>query len=270
MFSIFIFIETKAQIVIEHDYDSASTCATGNPALEDQLMIVNFEVSGYQYVKVNRHGENIMIYNMSHALVKTINWSGFPRAYSSGNYATILYFSQHLFNTDSLIEFMYLANIGSPQYTGIYNELGTLHFSDTGAALIMQSFPSQQYPIYNTPYGTKMILSYSNGHAKVFGLAGTLTTAIDRTSHAFAGNMGNAYPNPTASASTIPYTLPQGTNSAEVVFYNTTGSEVKRFKVDNTFTDLQITTNDIPADTYYYQLQVAGTASGAKKLVVVK
>ena len=106
--------------------------------------------------------------------------------------------------------------------------------------------------------------------AKVFGLAGTLTTAIYRSSHSFAGNMGNAYPNPTASASTIPYTLPQGTNSGEVVFYNTTGTEVKRFKVDNTFADLQITTQDIPAGTYYYQLQVAGTASGTKKLVVVK
>jgi type IX secretion system substrate protein len=266
---IFFSINTKAQISFEFALDSASMYSSGNPALGDELLMVNFEVLGDQYVRINRHGQNISIYNMSHALLKTISFSSFPQASSAGNYADMLYFSQHLFNTDSLIEFMYIANTGAP-YTGIYNENGTLLFSDTGLALIHVSFPSQQYPIYNTTSGTKMILSYQNMQAKVFDLGGTLTTAIDRVNNPTNTGLGNAYPNPTANTTTIPYTLPSGTTQGQLVFYNTQGSEVKRFTVDNTFSSLLISTTDIPAGTYYYNLQISGDASATKKMVVVK
>ena len=273
VFLIFNSPQAQAQITYMFTQDTGSLIGlmSGVPS-PSQLMVINFEASGEKYVNVNRLGNNISIYNiMNHALEKTISIANVP--VGSGGVSDILYLSEHLFNTDNKIEFMTSCTScsnGDTYYTGIYNEDGTLLFSDTAFPAVRPNFPLQQYPIYNTSNGTIMILSYRNGQAKVFGLAGTLTTAIYRNSHAFAGNMGNAYPNPTASASTIPYTLPQGSNSGEVVFYNTSGSEVKRFKVDNTFNDLQITTSDIPAGTYYYQLQVAGNASGAKKLVVVK
>jgi len=115
-----------------------------------------------------------------------------------------------------------------------------------------------------------MILSYSYGYAKVFDLGGTLSTAVDRVNHPANTGLGNAYPNPTANTTTIPYTLPQGTNQGELVFYNVQGIEVKRFKVDNTFSTLLISTTDIPSGTYYYQLLINGNASAAKKMVVVK
>ena len=254
----------KSQILLEHKYDSASGYK------DNQLIIIKFELLGEQYVKINRQGNNISIYNLNHSLTKTISFAGYPP--HVGAYI-VLYISQLLFDPDTAIEFLYGYNdANSVSHTRIYKEDGTCIFiADSLYSWDEFAIPQQQYTIYNTTAGTKMILShYTNDQAYVYSLPGTLTTAIDRSSHSFAGNMGNAYPNPTASASTIPYTLPQGTNNAEVVFYNTQGSEVKRFKVDNTFTDLQITTSDIPAGTYYYQLQVAGTASGAKKLVVVK
>ena len=209
---------------------------------------------------------------MNHVLVKTISLVGLPSSINGINYKNVLYLSQQLFNTDNKIEFMYCVPTSGTAgfYTGIYNEDGTLLFSDTGNVAIFPNVPLQQYPIYNTPNGTKMILSYSNGHAKVFGLGGTLSTAIEQKSHAFVSTMGNAYPNPTNSTTTIVYALPKGTMQGEVVFYNTQGTEVKRFKVDNTFNSLLISTTDIPAGTYYYQLQTGGNASGSKKLVVIK
>ena len=263
-------INTNAQITYEFTQDSASTIPfiVGGVSVQNQLMIINFETLGDKYVSINRLGSYISIYDMSHVLVKIISWAGFPATTGGVNNTTVLYFSQLLFNTDNKIEFMYVTT--APKYTGIYNEDGTLLFSDTGFADILLNTPLQQYPIYNTTAGTKMILSYSNGQAKVFGLAGTLSTAIEQKSHAFASTMGNAYPNPTNSTTTIEYALPKGTMQGEVVFYNTQGTEVKRFKVDNTFSSLLISTTDIPAGTYYYQLQTGGNASGSKKLVVIK
>jgi hypothetical protein len=263
-------IDAKAQFSLLFTQDSASStnASISGVHAEDQLMIVNFEVSGYQYVNVNRHGKYISIYNMSHALVKTISWASFPVSTSGINNNGFLYFSQLLFNTDNKIEFMYITN--PPLYTGIYNEDGILLFSDTAYPAIIPNYALQQYPIYNTPVGTQMILSYSNGQAKVWGLAGTLTTAVDRANHPTNIGLGNAYPNPTANTTTIPYTLPQGTNQAELVFYSTQGTEVKRFKVDGTFSSLLISTSDIPAGTYYYNLQIGGDASATKKMVVIK
>ena len=178
LFILIVFvINAKAQITFEHDYDSASTYASGSPALSDQLEIINFVVSGEKYVKINRHGEKIMIYNLNHSLLETIDYSGFPQ--SSPAYVYILYLSENLFDTDSKIEFMYLASGGIKPYTGIYRDDGSIIFSDTGAAVIFQEFPPQQYPIYNTSEGTKMILSYNNGHAKVFSLPGTLSSCCN-------------------------------------------------------------------------------------------
>lgn len=272
----------KAQITLEFTQDSASSLvlAASGVTTQDQLMIVDFEVSGYQYVKVNRHVGYISIYNMGHALVQTISLAGFPKDGSSFGY--ILYLSETLFNTDSKKEFMYAQSFaGNNYYTGIYNEDGIILFSDSAYPAVIGTYAMQQWPIYNTPQGTKMLLSYPNGKVKVFDLGGTLScsSACSATSNSTGqrsisppnnNGLGNAYPNPSNNATTIPYTLPTGTNQGEIVFYNVRGTEVKRFKVDNTFSTLLISTTDIPAGTYYYQLLINGNASAAKKMVVVK
>lgn len=265
------FSNAKAQITLEHDYDSASTYSSGSPALMDQLMIINFEISGERYVRINRHGKTICIYDMNHSLIKTIDFSSFPQASTANNYLTILYFSENLFDTDSGTEFMYIANTGTP-YTGIYNDDGSLIFSDNCAPLTPASWPPQQYPIYNTSNGTKMILSYQNMNAKVFSLPGILSTSIENTNNNLLSqnSISNAYPNPSLNSTQIDYALPNGTNQGEIVFYNIQGKEVKRFKVDNTFNSLIISTSDLSTGTYYYQLQTTGQSSAGKKMVVIK
>jgi hypothetical protein len=267
----------KAQITLEHTYDSASTLASGSPVTASQLMKINFTVSGERYVNINRWGKSIEIYNMSHALVKTISLASLPGNCSSPSVISdILYLSENLFSTDSKIAFMYLYNYGctSPPVTQIYNEDGVLLFSDTGYALVRIAFQLQQYPIYNSTQGAKMILSYRNMQAKVFSLPGTLTVGIQEANNNLiamqTGNVSNAYPNPNNGSVKIDYTLPPGVNVGEIVFYNLMGNEIKRFKVDRTFNTLLISTKDIAAGTYYYQLQTTGESSGGKKMVVIK
>jgi hypothetical protein len=48
------------------------------------------------------------------------------------------------------------------------------------------------------------------------------------------------------------------------------GKEIKRFKVDKTFDHLLISTSDIPAGTYFFQLQTSNQNSAGKKMVVIK
>jgi hypothetical protein len=261
-----------SQINLLHTYDSASTC---NTSVNGQLMIVNFEISGQRYVKINRQGKCISIYNLNHSLLKNISLSSFPVNAPYGTVGDVLYLSENLFNTDSKIEFMYsLVNYGgSSVYTGIYNEDGVLIFSDSAIAAVKVNYPLQQFPIYNTPEGTIMILSYKNGQAKVFSLPGTLSEGIVEANGQLmqqSGTFSNLYPNPGNGAVTLVYELPIGESEGELVLYDLQGTEVKRYTVDNTFKDVIIDNTQLPAGTYFYQLQTSKGAVGTKKMVVVK
>jgi hypothetical protein len=261
----------KAQFVFEHDYPGASTFGSNG----SQLMIINFEVSGQMYVNINRGTKNITIYNLNHSLVKTISLASLQVGIGSNHIDDILYLSQHLFNLDTMIEFMYIKDDGVPSQSvvWVYDETGAILFNDSAGVPIRNNVPLQQYPIYNTSQGTKMILSYKNGHGKVWGLAGTLTTAIQEANQNLlqsSGLISNPRPNPAINTTTIDYKIPDGVNQGEIVFYDLQGTEIKRFKVDKTFSSLLISTTDIPAGTYYYQLQTSGNTSAGKKMVVVK
>jgi len=274
-------ININAQITLEHTYDNASTLYSNLNLYYDQLMIINFEVSGERYVRINRNGKTIDIYAMNHSLQKTINCSSFPLSMGGTPYfGDVLYLSENLFATDSKIEFMYCYQYSDSSTggyamfaTNIYNEDGLILFSDTGAAAVHLNIPMQQFPIYNTSNGTKMILSYRYGQAKVFSLPGTLSQSIQEANNVLIvgqSSVSNPYPNPTNNTTQIDYIFPPGVNEGEIVFYDLQGMEVKRFKVDKTFSTLLISTSDLAAGTYYYQLQTSLQNSGGKKMVLIK
>ncbi|MBI4930417.1 MAG: T9SS type A sorting domain-containing protein [Bacteroidetes bacterium] len=272
-------INAKAQITLEHTYDSASTYGVMNTSTttsrSSQLMIINFEVSGEKYVKINRTGKVIDIYDMNHSLVKTISFASFPQ--TCNGVPTILYLSEKLFDIDSQLEFMYLYNdCAGAVTTKIYKEDGTCIFTeDSMAAWIMVNVQLQQYPIYNTSQGTKMILSHQNaynGDANVYGLPGTLSMGIQEGNNLLLAqsSISNAYPNPSINSTRIDYTFPNGVSQGEIIFYDLQGKEIKRYKVDKTFDHLLISTADIPAGTYFFQLQTSDQASEGRKMVVIK
>ncbi|OFX33168.1 MAG: hypothetical protein A2X08_14080 [Bacteroidetes bacterium GWA2_32_17] len=271
-------LNAKAQVTLEHTYDSSSTFAYGTPSASSQLMIIKFEISGEHYVKINRWGKTIDIYQMNHLFVKTISLASLPTTpITNGALGDILYISEQLFDIDSKIEFMYCT--ASPVYIGIYNEDGILLFSDTALPAIRLNVPLQQYPIYNTSMGTKMILSYNgndlnNFKAKVFSLPGTLSAGIEQANGQLiqmqSGQLSNLYPNPSNGSVTLQYELPKNEKEGELILYNMQGAEVKRYKVDNTFKDILLDNTALPAGTYFYQLQTKKRAVGTKKMVVIK
>lgn len=277
LFSIVLFAfttKTNAQVTLEHTYDSAGALIAF--PIYQQLYIVKLEVDGEKYVFVDRADKLLRFYNMNHSPWKTISFASTIDLNTGSNTQNIMYISQHLFNTDDQIEFLYGDLDQNNVYnfvTQIVNEDGSIMFTENNAGpWVKINFPAAQLPIYNTSVGTKMILSLSNGNANVYSLAGTLSAGIiampDNSQNNLMASM--AYPNPTSSSTRIDYTLPNGVNKGEMVFYDTQGKEIKRFNVDRTFNNLTISTEDLQSGIYYYNLQTSFGNSEAKKLVTIK
>ncbi len=128
--------------------------------------------------------------------------------------------------------------------------------------------PYDQWCERRTPSG-------NTGRSRLLDLPGILTVDIKNANNNLIVSqtqsiISNPYPNPTNNTTTIDYTLPAGSNEGEIVFYNLQGAEVKRFKVDKTFSTLLVSTADIAAGTYLYQLQTSVVSTEGKKMVVIK
>ena len=257
----------QAQITLEHYYS--------NPAV---MSIPIRLTSGYKYVLIDTN--NIYLYNLNHSLFRTIpiphqNSLAYPNyvAYS------IFFISDMLFDTDSTnIEYMIYnygdASTGGQYFVKIYREDGTLLLTDTamiaypfdimeGATLHLPLFT----PIVKTDSGTKMILikQYQNTGYDVYP-----ALSITPAGTGNPAELSNPIPNPSANAARIGYTLPEGENSGEIVFYRMNGTEAKRFKVDRTFDMLYVNNSDLSPGTYFYQLTTANNRSSAKKMVVIR
>ncbi|MBI4932035.1 MAG: T9SS type A sorting domain-containing protein [Bacteroidetes bacterium] len=274
----FVAFIAKAQITLVHTYDSAGYY--GVPKCWQQLYIVKLEVDGDKFVFADKADKLLRFYNLNHTLWKTISFANATDMDSIYNNQWINYISQHLFDLDDEIEFLYIDNGGNPivEVTQVVNEDGSILFTaNNQGARLNASAPQTQLPIYNTSAGTFMILSggaSTDGNAYVYSLPGTLSNAIQEGNaqlmQAQGGALSNLYPNPSNGAVTLQYALPKGEKQGEIILYNTHGAEVKRYKVDDTFSDIILDNKQLPAGTYFYQLTTSKGAVGSKKMVVVK
>ncbi len=82
--------------------------------------------------------------------------------------------------------------------------------------------------------------------------------------------ISNAYPNPSNGITRISFTLPEGISNGEIVLFDLSGQEVKRFGVNNSADHILISANEFSAGIYYYRLQTASHNSEAKKLIVIE
>lgn len=276
LFSLMIAVSSclNAQISHEATYDSSFT----------DLQMITLEVDGDKYMKIQR-GDSahrfIRLYNLDHSIWKTIDCNSFPMfthyAFGGLNGARfhyiLLYVTQHLFDDDDGIEFMFNINSSGcyQHYTGIYNEDGSLIFAqDSAGPYINLNVPQTQRPIYNTEEGTKMILTFRcSGESRVYSLPGTLTTSMLAPEEWGYKSM-QAFPNPSSFQTTIAYELPIGVYSGEIMISDMKGNEIRRYNIDDTFNSLIIDNQDFSSGTYLYSLIANGEILGTDKFVVVK
>lgn len=266
-------LNAKAQITLEQTYSSAGY----NSTQRNQLYGLQLEVEGDKFIFIDRTNKVIKFYDLNHTLWKTISFAGATDVNPNGNSQPIMYISQHLFDLDDEIEFLYVDTNGPGNtVTQVINEDGSVLFTATNQApYVFPTAPQEQVPIFNTNSGTKLILSgdsNSDFNAYMYSLGGTLITGIiaDPNDDLATLRTSIPYPNPTSSSTKIDYTLPNGVNTGEIVFYDVQGKEVKRFTVDRMFTSITISTEELQSGVYYYSLQTVQGVSDGKKLVTIK
>jgi hypothetical protein len=283
-------INTKAQFILEHTYDSTGWFR--NSTLQPGVIhfgtysfyLVHLEIDGDKYVKIDRSSQTIDFYDLNHVFWKSINYSVVPTNISTDPNndkanCSILYISQNLFNTDSKIEFMYTfskyfsIDTSWKAVTQIVNEDGSILFSDAAAPLIQPTFHNQYYPIYNTANGTKMILSNVAGTAEVFSLAGTFSEDIAQNNILGQAAEMSLFPNPSIGENiiTINYTLPEENKTADLLVFDSQGKQVKSYKIGNGMSDIFINSSEFSKGTYFYSIITEeGKVIASQKSIVIE
>lgn len=259
----------NAQITLENIYPSGNIT-------DDFLRIVKLSSSGYKYFINDK--TTITLYNLNHTVYKTIIFPTLPGGVSSSSKVEVFYLSESLFDTDtSDIEyFVYYRDPSSICHSAVLDEYGNLLLSKDSTYLTVNSYFDVNF-ISNTNKGVKMIIYQLSGKANVYSLPGNLT--CEECNSGFiaipdnnfeSGSISNPFPNPSSNQTIIEYVLPQGINKADIVFYNMTGQEIKRYKVTSAFKNINISTQEFSSGTYFYQIQASNGFIAGKKMVVIK
>lgn len=280
----------RAQITLEQTYPSNgyfNSISTPNNYYGGKLFyLVKLETSGEKYVAVDLLNQSINFYNLNHSLYTTMSYSNItllapPNVSVSSQKmnAQLLYISERLFDTDNQIELMYTYYyVGlppGPSYviTQIVNQDGSIMFTaNDEIPYVRPTYHNQYYPIYNTVNGTKMILSKTDGSAKVYSLGGTFTAMLTNNNISANDDLMSLAPNPSAKGGviTLNYDLPAEISTAVFTIYDNAGKEIKSYKIGNDMHQVLIEQGELPAGVYHYSLLSGSKVIGSKKSVVIE
>lgn len=162
--------DIAAQISLEQVYPQAGYFHSGSSA-NGQLFLWEFEAAGMKYVKLDQVAKAISLFNLDHSPYHAFSFAQAPVANAT---PFVMYISQHLFDLDDAFEFLYFVyNPLVGNYLRIYKEDGSVLLSRDGCSVfVLSTIHQQQYPIYETPEGWKLILSCPDATAEVYSLPG--------------------------------------------------------------------------------------------------
>lgn len=268
--TVFLGVTSFGQITLEHTYLQGSSMMLGYADPSRQFFMVNLEELGHTYVMVDRVNKVVNFYDLSHAPIGAISFAG--GVVLNENVASdILYLSQHLFDLDDGVEFLY----GNYYFDGsvvqgitqVFDDDGSVVFSANGAPLVKPNYHQQHFPIYATSQGTKLILSMANGDANVYSLAGTFTAGMTGVTQELTGF---PFPNPTTSELYLPYTLPAGETNGIMEILGATGNIVRSLTVTNSESVLHLNTGTLASGTYLYRIRTASGILHGQRFLVAK
>jgi hypothetical protein len=272
LFLILISCKLSAQITFETNYN--------NNVYYDAPGLMNFSAAGYKYVFADT--DQIVLYNLNHSVYRTISMPNMP----SGSFNfRVRWVSDELFNTNPAdIEYVltYESLTTSFMSVRVYDENGNILLSrDTCYLPGSLNAGIHEQGIVHTSAGVKMLLrNQVNSKTTVYALPGVLPCTMcdqgvmsglqpNTSSGAQSQQIAAPYPNPTQSSITLPYSLPNGTSTGEIIIYNMIGREVKRYSITSVFSSLVLETSELASGTYSYSIQTTlGISPGSKFSVV--
>lgn len=217
------------------------------------------------------------LYNLNHSLYKTLPFISDSLWQVNQENAFPFSIQENLFNTNTDIEIAYIRYKSGIHSFKVIDEYGSILFERDSVVNWSQNngnglSSSQEDGFYNTENGAKLILltgSFLSRTKEIYSLGGTIITELQINNGANE-DMIALSPNPSKEYTRITYHLPSNENSAEIVVYNISGNEIKRFIVDKTFNDLIVSNDDLPSGNYLYALFSNNQLIGTKKAILIK
>lgn len=218
------------------------------------------------------------LYNLNHSLYKTLPFISDSLWQVNQENAFPFSIQENLFNTNTDIEIAYIRYKSGIHSFKVINEYGNVLFERDSVINWSQNngyglSSTQEDGFYNTENGAKLILltgPYLSRTKEVYSLGGSIITGLEINNGGNEEGMIALTPNPSKEYTRITYSLPSNEISAEIVIYNISGSEIKRFTVDRTFNDLIVSNDDLPAGNYFYSLFANNQLISTKKSIVIK
>jgi hypothetical protein len=253
-------LSLKSQILLENLYTNKSS-----------FKIANLTQSGYKYYMLDVTNQQIVIYNTNHSVFNTITIPTVTN-YTCTN---VFELSDNLFNSDNLMEYCasFKASSTINDYSAVISENGTtllncgLRTDPSVFNIGGNIYKLQTVRVIGGTYKDSVRI-YSLPGSKPCDACGGPTSIVKNNST--TSTMPNAYPNPTSTQITIPYTLTNGDTKGKLNIYDINGKALREFSVDNAFDSIILDTQEFSAGTYYYNLTTNSGVSNAKKIIVIK
>ena len=240
-------LTANTQITLEHTF----TTKGGRVSLAgSQVYAYNFSTGDVRYSHFDTETGKVTLYKDDYSVYKTVTIPSTPDFI----FNSISYVSDKLFDTDDAIEFLitfykYDNELKRTNYSyKVYNENGAM-IKDFGEALGFDFFivngkykllKSSRYPDANDNYITE-----------VYSLPGV---PLDNISVSKAGvmEMQYAYPNPSNTTITLPYSLAPGQSSVMSI-YDAGGQLIDTKLIDSNFDKIQLNVNSYRSGIYLYE-----------------
>ena len=260
-------------LTLDAVYDSASVYTQPTPRY---FMYIRLDSNKYKYALLNPRESKFTLYNLNHSVYKKVN---IPTQWSTSNIYFISYISTSLIDCDtSNLEYI-LCVVGDgvvqtyPKKVLIYRENGVLlqtidscTFLNNATGDGVRYGPEYTKPIINTPNGTKLIIRNLNQDVQIYSMCGKVFENVEESQ---SRQLTPPYPNPTRTTITIPYRLPQGNSEGQLLLHDMSGKLINSYKVDDTFDELIISMDKLPAGTYYYFIRTNNQSTSGKKIIKV-
>ena len=253
-------LAVKSQISLENLYTNKSS-----------FKVANLTQSGYKYYMLDVVNQQIIIYNTNHSVFNTVTIPTVTN-YTCTN---VFELSDNLFNSDNLIEYCASFKASSPanDYSAVISENGTTILNcgiRTDPSVFNIGGNVYKLQTVRVTGGTykESVRIYSLPGSKPCDACGGPTNIMKNNT--VTNTMPDAYPNPTNTQITIPYTLTNNEKKGKINIYDINGKILREYNVDNTFDNIILDTEEFNAGTYYYNLTTSSGVSDARKIIVIK
>lgn len=242
----------NAQITLENSYAYSASVSEVND--ED-----------YFYYLMDVDLSQCRIYTKSHELLKTIDLS-IPEGYYLSD---IKFVGKGIFNSDDLIELLYIYEKYVPTDAGYYYQYGLSVVNEDGTVLL--SLPNGGWAEVKNVANENKLLAYLytyNPAGYYIVMTNVYTLGGSATMNGFSTiEPSLAYPNPTSEYISIETSQFPDLEKGEFILFNATGTKIYSAEIqgDQIFT---MPVNQFPSGNYFYSIRDKNNLLGANKIII--